>query len=103
MVSLGYGGDAIADYKKVKYVVRDYGRAAVNADMKAASIEIADSNSCLDLEGHTLIVKSAKVNGVKLAPGRYVAGDAAVAGFVVDSATDGELIVSGSGLSIIVR
>ena len=41
----------------------------------------------LDLFGHTLIVKSAKVNGVKLTPSTYAAGDAAVAGFVVDSAT----------------
>jgi hypothetical protein len=103
MVSLGYGGDAIADYKKVKYVVRDYGRAAVNADMKAASIEIADSNSSLDLEGHTLVVNTAKVNGVKLAPGTYAAGDEAVSGFVVDSVTGGALVVTGGGFVLHVR
>ena len=109
MVSLGYGGDAVDDYKKVKYVVRDYGRAAVNADMKAASIEIADANSSLDLEGHTLTVKSAKINGVKLAPGTYTAestvviGEGSLGDYLVDTVTGGELIVDGVGLSIIVR
>ena len=111
MVSLGYGGDAIADYKHVKYVVRDYGRAAVNADMKAASIEIADANSSLDLEGHTLTVKSAKVNGVKLSPGTYTAGstvaigEGALGDYLVDTAegAGGELVVKGIPFAVIVR
>ncbi len=111
MVSLGYGGDAVADYKKVKYVVRDYGRAAVNDDMKAASIEIADANSSLDLEGHTLTVKSAKVNGVRLAPGTYAArstvaiGEGTLGDYLVDTAdgAGGALVVSGESFVIIVR
>ena len=109
MVSLGYGGDAIADYRKVKYVVRDYGRAAVNANMKAASIEIADANSSLDLEGHTLTVNSAKVNGVKLATGTYTAkstvviGEGSLGNYLVDTATGGALVVTGGGFSLIVR
>ena len=111
MASLGYGGDAIADYRKVKYIVRDYGRAAVNADMKAASIEIADTNSSLDLEGHTLTVKSAKVGGVRLAPGTYKAGSTVAIGertlgdYLVDTAegAGGELIVKGGGFQLIVR
>lgn len=101
MVSLGYGGDAVDDYKKVKYVVRDYGRAAVNADMKAASIEIVDANSSLDLEGHTLTVKSATVNGVRLSPGRYEAGS--LGDYLVGSATGGALVVTGGGFSLKVR
>ena len=111
MVSLGYGGDAIADYKKVKYVVRDYGRAAVNVDMKAASIEIADENSSLDLEGHTLTVKSATVNGVRLSPGTYDAGstvaigEGTLADYLVDTAegAGGELVVKGIGFQLTVR
>ena len=111
MVSLGYGGDAVADYKKVKYVVRDYGRAAVNADMKAASIEIADENSSLDLEGHTLTVKSATVNGVRLATGTYAAdstvaiGEGTLGDYLVDTAegAGGELIVKGGGFQFILR
>ena len=111
MVSLGYGGDAVADYKKVKYVVRDYGRAAVNADMKAASIEIADANSSLDLEGHTLTVKSAKVNGVRLAPGTYAArstvaiGEGTLGDYLVDTAdgAGGALVVSGGGFRLSLR
>ena len=109
MVSLGYGGDAIADYRKVKYVVRDYGRAAVNANMKVASIEIADANSSLDLEGHTLTVNSAKVNGVKLASGTYTVestvaiGEGSLRDYLVDTATGGALVVTGGGFSLIVR
>ena len=111
MVSLGYGGDAVDDYKKVKYVVRDYGRAAVNADMKAASIEIADAYSSLDLNGKTLTVKSATVNGVRLSPGTYDAesdvaiGEGTLGNYLVDTAegAGGELIVKGIGFQLIVR
>jgi len=111
MVSLGYGGDAVADYKKVKYIVRDYGRAAVNANMKAAGIEISDSNSVLDLEGHTLTVKSAKVGGVRLAPGTYKAGSTVAIGegtlgdYLVDTAdgAGGALVVSGGGFRLSLR
>lgn len=56
MVSLGYGGDRIRDYKHVRYEISDYGRAAVNADFKAYSVELADDTAFLDLEGNTLTV-----------------------------------------------
>ena len=56
MVSLGYGGDRIRDYKDARYAIADHGRAAVNADFKAHSVELADLTAFLDLEGHTLTV-----------------------------------------------
>ena len=56
MVSLGLGGDPLKDYLHVRYVVSDYGRAAVNADFACQSAEIADLVSFLDLEGHELSV-----------------------------------------------
>ena len=56
MVSLGCGGDRLGDYKHARYVVSDYGRAAVNADFKARSVELSDLTVLLDLEGHTLYV-----------------------------------------------
>ena len=56
MVSLGFGGDPLKDYRHVRYVVSDYGRAAVNADFACKSAEIADLVSFLDLEGHELSV-----------------------------------------------
>lgn len=56
MVSLGYGGDRLRDYRNARYVVSDYGRAAVNADFKAYSVELADDTAFLDLEGHVLTV-----------------------------------------------
>ena len=56
MVSLGYGGDRIRDYRHARYVISNYGRAAVNADFACKSAEIADLVSFLDLEGHTITV-----------------------------------------------
>ena len=70
--------------------------------LKMKSLEMT-SDTTLDLNGKKLTVKSAKVSGVKLAPGTYTAGDAAVAGFVVDTATGGSLVVNGGGLTILVR
>ena len=56
LVSLGYGGDDVADYKKVKVEVRDYGFAAVNTDVKVKSVTLATADAKLDLEGNTLTV-----------------------------------------------
>ena len=56
MVSLGRGGDRVNDYKHARYVVADYGRAAVNARFKARSVELADLTVLLDLEGNELFV-----------------------------------------------
>lgn len=56
MVSLGRGGDGLRDYQHVRYVVSDYGRAAVNTNFAARSVTIADLDSFLDLEGNELVV-----------------------------------------------
>ena len=70
--------------------------------LKMKSLEMT-SGTTLDLNGKKLTVKSAKLGSAKLAPGTYAAGDEAVAGFVVDPATGGALVVNGGGLSIVVR
>jgi len=70
--------------------------------LKLASLE-TDSSSVIDLNGKTLTVKSARVNGVKLSPGTYAADNAAVSGFVVDPATGGSLVVTGGGFQLVVR
>ena len=107
MVSIGYGGDDARDYRRVKYVVRDYGRAAVNVDMQAASIEIADANSFLDLEGHLLVVTSARIAGTNVPPGTYTAAQLETLGFsqVVDTAdgAGGALRVLGAATVLIVK
>ena len=56
MVSLGYGGGRPRDYRHARYVVSDYGRAAVNTNFAARSVTIADLDSFLDLEGNELTV-----------------------------------------------
>lgn len=57
MVSLGYGGDSLKDYKNARYEIANYGRAAVNADFRAQSVTLADATAFLDLEGHTLTLR----------------------------------------------
>ena len=95
-------GEPIDDLTNAKLEISNNSTVILIADVKMSGLEIA-SGSKLDLNGKKLTVKSAKVNGVKLAPGTYAAGDEAVSGFVVDSATGGSLVVNGGGLSIVVR
>ncbi len=57
MVSLGFGGDDIKAYKKARYIIANYGRAAVNTDFRAQSVTLADATALLDLEGHTLTLR----------------------------------------------
>ena len=115
MVSLGYGGDNVKDYKKVNYVVSDYGRAAVNTNILAASVKITDIHSCLDLEGNTLRIKSFKYPRVvneetvvaTLSPGKYTAAELVERGIecVLDSSEGktGVLDIGGAGFKINVR
>ena len=96
-------GDSAADFANAKLVIADRGVVAIGAaNMKLAALTI-ESNSRLDLHGETLRVKRATVGGVRLAPGTYAAGDEAVSGFVADSGEGGKLVVTATGLSIIIR
>lgn len=94
-------GSPIDDLAKAKLEISNNSTVILIADVKMSGLEIA-SGSKLDLNGKKLTVKSAKIGDTKLAPGTYAADNAAVAGFVVDPATGGSLVVNG-GLSIIVR
>ena len=109
----GYEADDVADFKKASLVIKQQAKGqvtAADAEGKFAmnSVEI-DSAGQLDLFGHTLIVKSAKVNGVKLSPGTYDAGSTVEIGegklrdYLVDTATGGALVVTGGGFSLKVR
>ena len=114
IVSLGYGGDAVADYKHVKVEVRDFGRAAVNADVTLAQMTVATADAKLDLEGHTLTVNTFRYpvddgNGgtklAKLKPGTYTLDQLKALGIncVYDSVGGGKLVVTGTGLMLLVR
>jgi hypothetical protein len=94
--------DAAEDFRSASLSVEAAARVKLFDDLRMANLEMA-ADTVLDLNGKTFTVKSAKVNGVKLASGTYAAGDEAVSGFVVDSATGGSLVVTGGGFSIIVR
>lgn len=115
MVSLGYGGDDVKDYKNVNYVVSDYGRAAVNTNIVAASVKIADTHSFLDLEGNTLRIKSFMYPKVvneetvmaTLVSGKYTAAELVERGIecVLDSSDEktGVLNIGGIGFMLFVR
>ena len=96
-------GDSAADFAKAKLVIADRGVVAIGAQrVKFAELAI-ENDSLLDLHGEHVSVKRAMLGGVKLEPGTYAVGDAAVAGFVADSASGGTLTVSGGGFKVLIR
>ena len=98
----GIGCDAPEALKKTSLAIAGAAKVMLTDTLKIAGLSI-ENDSKLDLNGKKLTVKSAKIGDTKLAPGTYAAGDDAVAGFVVDSATGGSLVVSGGGFTLIVR
>ena len=96
----GVAPDDVADFKKASLVIGDCGRVKIFENLKMASLEMA-SGTALDLNGQSFIVKRAKVGGARLMPGTYA--PAKLAGYLVDSASGGELVVTGGGFSISVR
>lgn len=110
IVSLGYGGDAVEDYKCAKVEVRDYGFAAVNTDVRLAQMTIATVDAKLDLEGHTLTVDTFRYPDAdgklkKLKPGTYTLAQLKALGIerVCDSVGGGLLVVRGTGMVLLVR
>ena len=97
--STRHGGEN-DDLRKVSLEIGGGAHAFVAADARVASLFVAE-HSTLNLNGKKLTVKSAKVNGVKLAPGKYT--PAKLPAYIVDSASGGELVVSGGGFSLKVR
>lgn len=95
-------GEPIDDLTNAKLEISNNSTVILIADVKMSGLEIA-SGSKLDLYGKKLTVKSAKVGDTKLAPGTYAADNAAVSGFVADSGEGGKLVVTATGLSIIIR
>ena len=115
MVSLGYGGDRIRDYKDARYVIADHGRAAVNADFKAHSVELADLTAFLDLEGHVLTVDdffylvddgAGGLKSKRLGTGTHSAAALAALGANVadtSAGATGRVVVRGRETSMILR
>ena len=115
MVSLGYGGDDPRDYKHVRYEIADYGRAAVNADVKVRSVLLADNTAALDLEGHELTVKEfywvsgagAGTTTNHLRSGKYSAARLSELGIssVEDSSPEksGKIVVNRGKLTLTIR
>ena len=108
IASLGYGGDALSAYRKVKVQVGDYATAAVNADLRIGELTLETESSGLDLEGHKLTVDKflCRKTGtpVRVSPGTYTADKLAKAGFkVTDSSGSGSVEVTGGGYALIIR
>ncbi|MBR2714287.1 MAG: hypothetical protein IKB76_05885, partial [Kiritimatiellae bacterium] len=99
--SVKAGGET-DDFRKASLKTEAAARVKLFDNLRMVALDMA-SDTALDLNGKTLVVNKATLGGVKLASGTYAAGDAAVAGFVVDSVTGGTLVVTGGGLAIIVR
>ncbi len=104
----GAGCDAPDALKKTDLAIAGAAKVQLTDAFKIAGLSI-ENGSMLDLNGKTLTVRSAKVNGVKLAPGTYAAGSTVEIGegklgdYLVDTVTGGALVVTGGGFQLIVR
>ena len=104
------GGGETDDFRKASLKTEAAARVKLFDDLRMAKLEM-DLGTVLDLNGKTLTVNAAKVNGVRLAPGTYGAesdvaiGEGTLADYLVDTAegAGGELIVTGGGFQLIVR
>ena len=107
--SLKAGGEE-DDFRKASLKTEAAARVKLFGELRMAKLDMA-SGTVLDLNGKTFTVRSAKVNGVKLAPGTYAAGskieigEGTLADYLVDTAegAGGKLIVTGGGFQLIVR
>ncbi len=107
--SVKAGGET-DDFRKASLKTEAAARVKLFAGLRMSVLEM-DSGTVLDLNGKTFTVRSAKVNGVKLAPGTYAAGskieigEGTLADYLVDTAegAGGKLIVTGGGFQLIVR
>ncbi len=96
------------DFRKASLKTEAAARVKLFGDLRMAKLEM-DAGTVLDLNGKTLTVKSARVNGVKLSPGTYDAestvaiGEGTLGDYLDDSATGGALVVTGGGFQLIVR
>ena len=97
--SLKAGGEN-DDFRKASLSLEAAARVQLHAKLRMAALEMA-SGTVLDLNGKVIFVKRAKVGGAHLMPGTYT--PAKLAGYLVDSASGGELVVTGGGFSISVR
>ncbi|MCR5838908.1 MAG: hypothetical protein K6G94_04670 [Kiritimatiellae bacterium] len=94
------GGGEDDNFKKASLALEAAARVKLFENLKIASLEMA-SGTVFDLNGKVIFVKRAKVGGEHLMPGTYT--PAKLSGFLIDSASGGELVVTGGGFSISVR
>ncbi len=95
-------GEPIDDLSKATLAISNNSTVILVADVKVGALDIA-SGSTIDLNGHTITVKRAKLGDTKFSSGEYTAADAEVAGFVTDSVGGGSLVVRGIGTVLLLN
>lgn len=78
------------------------GKVRLFDSLKMGGLSV-DADSQVDLNGKTLTVKYAKIDGTRLLPGRYTSESEELDGVLVDSGTGGALTVLGGGMRFILR
>jgi len=96
-----HGGGEKDDFRSAALVVTNNGKALLSANAKARELSMVSGT--LDLNGKTLKVVRAYMNGTKLKFGTYTASSAEVSGFITDTGTGGQLVVRDAGLKLIIR
>ena len=98
----GDGCDTPAALKKTSLLVAGAAHVELTDIMRSTMLEI-ESGSSIDLAGKVFTVNAAKLGETRFPTGTYMAGDAAVAGFITDSVGGGKLVITGGGFTLIVR
>ena len=96
----GVAPDAVEDFKMASLVVGDCARVKLFVNLKILELEMA-SGTAIDLNGKKFTVKSARLADGKLSPGTYT--PAKLPDYLVDSASGGQLVVTGGGFHISLR
>ena len=98
----GDGCDTPAALKKTSLLVAGAAHVELTDTMRSAALEI-ESGSSIDLAGKVFTVNAAKLGERRFATGKYMAGDDAVVGFIMDSVGGGMLVISGGGFKLLIR
>ena len=96
-------GDSAADFKKASLSLAACGKARLFETLQAETLSM-ESDTVLDVNGKTLVVRTLQTGGENVPSGTYAAGSALFTeGYVTDSAGGGSVVVLGASTLVVIR
>ena len=96
-------GDSAADFKKAALSLAACGKARLFETLQAETLSM-ESDTVLDVNGKTLVVRTLQTGGENVPSGTYAAGSALFTeGYVTDSAGGGSVVVLGASTLVVIR